>query len=58
MNGSTRLLKIRRTAWGVVGLLKGGSYGYSAADTRAAFRMGGTQSARWTYGGARLVMTQ
>ena len=43
--------------WGVVGLLKGGAYGYCAGDQRAAFRMGATRTSHWDYGGFRLART-
>jgi sulfatase modifying factor 1 len=43
--------------WGIVGLLKGGAFGYCAADNRAAFRMGATRLVHWDYGGARIART-
>lgn len=43
--------------WGVVGLLKGGAFGYCAADNRHAFRMGATRTVHWEYGGARIART-
>jgi formylglycine-generating enzyme required for sulfatase activity len=47
----------QRNHWGVVGLLKGGAFGYSAGDQRAAFRMGATRVVHWDYGGVRFVRT-